>query len=600
MSNWLLMHIVLLKLGDPAGAEPLARRTLALAPPSLRPVARSGLLESLRLLGRSAEAEALLPDLLADLNSSTVLCSPELVTTAVVMLSLTNRDQQAAELIHSLGPTLRASPVVWALLARALADAYHAVALGDEDRAVAVLREVAGSGLIRSPAVLQVSAAALPLIYVLVPRVREHWDAAAPPGCFADTLRVVQALVDVRENGTPARVRALPLTTRRIAGAQLPVSWATELAVALIAAGRADGRELLDELGTRTRATLRRLTGSPAADIAGTARSLIRNIPAMPAYRLRLRVLGPLRLERDGSPVVAPELGRMRVRHLLGFLLVHRRTTRAAITAELWPDLDERSAGRNLRVTLAYLQNLLEPDRAEQEPPYFVRSTGSMLELITDECLLVDADEFDRIVEAASALERQGAPSAALAAYRRAIALWGGDFLADVTEGASLELERDRVRGQFVTIAIRAGHLLLAHGDVDAALVLGKRVLGVAEWSETAYQLLIAAYLSAGDLANAMTLLRRCHAMLRELGVNPHQRTQALAQQLREQQHGRPARPGAYHSPPVRRPAEPRRHRRAEPPVRTAVPPAVRRPGVRAGGRRRTSARRTRSPHTSR
>jgi LuxR family transcriptional regulator, maltose regulon positive regulatory protein len=83
-----------------------------------------------------------------------------------------------------------------------------------------------------------------------------------------------------------------------------------------------------------------------------------------------------------------------------------------------------------------------------------------------------------------------------------------------------------------VTTAIRAGHLLLARGDTDAALVLGERALGADEWSETAYQLLITAHLSTGDLVNATRLLRRCYRMLRELGVKPHQRTRVLAQRI--------------------------------------------------------------------
>jgi DNA-binding SARP family transcriptional activator len=532
VAEWLHAHIVLLKLGDPAGAEPLARRALAHAVPTMQPQSRSELLESLRLRGRLDEADRLLPGLLADLSSPRVLCSPEVLTSAVVLLSLLGRDEQVAALIRALRPTVCASPVAWAPISCALADAFHAVSRGDEDAAVGALRAVLAHGIVRSRAVVQVSPAALPLVYVLVPEVRERWDATPAAGCFAEAQQVARALVELREHGTLTAVRALPPDARMVVRAQLPIPWATELAVAMVAAGRSDGRDLLADLGHGARPALRAQSRSAVTPIAVAARSLLRELPAAPAYRLRLRTLGPLELRRDGVVVTAPELRRERVRQLLGYLLVHGRAVRPAITAALWPDLDEVAASRNLRVTLAYLQNVLEPDRGELDPPYFLRSTGPVLGLVVDGALEVDATEFDRSLDEAAVLERQGAPSAALAAYRRAADLWGGDFLVGVPSGEFLEMERDRLRGRFVASAVRAGHLLLARGEATAAGTLAERALRADQWSESAYQLLIAVHLATGDLTGARRSLRRCHRMLRELGVPAHQRTVTLGRRL--------------------------------------------------------------------
>ena len=533
MAHWLHAHIVLLKLGDPEGAEPLARRGLCHAVPTLRAASRCQLLESFRLRGRLDEADRLLPDLLADLNAAQVLCSPELLTCAVVLLSVLGRDEQAAELIRTLRPTVCASPVGWAPVACALAESFNAVSVGEEASAADALRAVTHHGLVRSRTVVQVSPAALPLLYVLVPEVREVWDAAPLPGCFAEAHQVARVLVDLREHASLAAVRGLPPTARQIVRAMLPIPWATELAVAMVAVGRADGRALLADLGSPARTALRAQSKSPVAPLAAAARKLLRAIPAAPAYRLRLCVLGPLELRRDGVPVDAAELSRPRVRQLLGYLLVHGKPTRAAITAELWPDKDEADASRNLRVTLTYLQNVLEPDRSEDDSPYFLRSVGSYLQLVTNGALEVDARELDKYVEEATVLERQGAPSAALLAYQRAAALWGGDYLLDVPDGDSMmQLERDRLRARFVTAAARAGHLLLARGDVDEARTLAERALRADECSENAYQLLIAVYLAAGDLANAHRSWRRCLEMLRRLGLPPQDLTIALGRQL--------------------------------------------------------------------
>ncbi len=158
--------------------------------------------------------------------------------------------------------------------------------------------------------------------------------------------------------------------------------------------------------------------------------------------------------------VAAPELRRERVRQLLGHLLVHERPTRAGVAAELWPDLDELAAGRNLRVTLAYLQDVLEPEREELDPPYFVRSTGTLLQLVADGALEVDAVAFERVLDAA-ARRSGGAPSEATATYQRAVDAGDRHYLVDV-EGGELELERDRLRARFLAAAVRAGNLLLA------------------------------------------------------------------------------------------------------------------------------------------
>ena len=183
-------------------------------------------------------------------------------------------------------------------------------------------------------------------------------------------------------------------------------------------------------------------------------------------------------------------------------------------------------------MTLAYLQKALQPDRSDPDPPYFVRSRGSVLELVVDPALEVDAILFEQLLGDAERLEQQGAPSAALTAYSRATDLWGGDYLADVSLDEWLDLERDRLRYQFVNAAVRAGNLFLARGDVVRAASLGERALQYDPWSETAYQLLVALHLEMGDMNGARRHLDRCRAMLRELDTRPDPQTLTLARKL--------------------------------------------------------------------
>ena len=532
VQDWLRAHLMLNKLGDADGADRVARRALAHAVPNMAVNFRGQLLESLRLRGRLDEAEALLPELLGGIHPAKVLTSPEIVTCAVVLLGVLGRDDQAGELLQAHRRTIADSSVAWAPIAGAVAEAAHQVSVGQEAAAAEALRSVLHLGLARNQAVLQVSTAALPLLYVLLPELRPLWHGEEPPGCFGRVLRVAEALVAIREQGSLEQVAGLPAEARAVMRAVLPTPWTAQLALGMVASGVEEGRALVEELGPRARPTLRAQTGAGPAPVAATARRLLREMPAAPPARLELRVLGPMQLRRNGVLVVAPELRRERVRQLLGYLLAHDRPTRAAVTADLWPDLDESAAARNLRVTLAYLNDLLEPDRGESDAPYFVRSAGPVLHLVVDEALQVDAVDFERHLDEAARLERQGAPSAALAAYQQALRLWDTDLLPDVTGGDWLEWERDRLRGRFVSAAVRAGELLLARGDAGAARTLGERALRVDGWSEEAHQLLVSALLESGDTADARRQLRRCLQVLHDLGVPAQPRTVALARRL--------------------------------------------------------------------
>src|SRR4051794_29686621 len=532
VQDWLHAHLVLLRLGDAATGEVLARRSLSHPATPVHGISRCLLLESFRLRGRLEEAERLLAYLLADMRPAKVLTSPELVTCAVSVLDVLGRHGEAGELLGRYRPVLGASLVAWAPLAQTLAEVFHALSTEDEQQAAAILRSITPLNGGRSSAAVRVSPVALPLLYVLLPEVRKRWDVDPPPGSLADLHAGARALVELRERGSTAAAGAVPPSAWPALRALLPVPWTTQLALGMVAAGQDGARALVEDLGPAARATLRAQAATAPPALVATARALLRAIPAVPTARLHLRVLGPLELRRDGAVVAAPELRRERVRQLLGYLITHDRPTRTAITSELWPDLDDVAAGRNLRVTLTYLQNLLEPDRGELDPPYFLRSAGPVLHLVTDGALEIDVLQFERALDEAARLERQGAPSAALPAYLRAVETWDGDLLADVAGGTWLEWERDRLRSRFVSSAVRAGNLLLARGDTSTARTLAERALRADDCSEDAHQLLVSVHLADGDLVDAHRALRRCQQMLRELGVPPQPRPRALAQRL--------------------------------------------------------------------
>jgi len=380
----------------------------------------------------------------------------------------------------------------------------------------------------------------LGLSYVLVPEARAYWDRAPLRGYPRRARDLAAAVVALRNGAVDAGLRAIDLPSTGAVRGALHHRHAAELAVGLAAAGRSEGRSLLDAMGPPGRTAVRALA-APRAHQAARARSLLAAVPAPPPRTTHLAVLGPLALRRDGpdgEEVVDAVLRRRRLQDLVAFLVGHRRTTRGAIVAALWPDLDEQAALNNLGVTLNHLLRLLEPWRSSGEPSYLVRFEGQAVQLVAGTYLSLDTDRFDHHQAGATRAEADGTPSVALDHHMAAIALYRGDLHADLPDTAWFSLEREHYRSRFVTTAIRAGQLLLGRGDIDHAEDVARRALAVDPWAEPAYAVLVGAALARDDRSAARRLLQRCVDALAELDSTPSTATQQLHRRVLGADHG--------------------------------------------------------------
>jgi DNA-binding SARP family transcriptional activator len=416
----------------------------------------------------------------------------------------------------------------------AVATASLELATGGEEAAAHTLQQaMAGYGLDRGQD-RHSWRQMLPLSYVLVPEARTYWDTQPLRGYLRVARDLAAAVVAVREGDADSQLRTLTVPDPSLVRGVLHHRFAAELAVALAVIGRSEGRSLLDALGQPGRTAVRDVAAAQP-HWTKPAKALLATVPSPPPRRSHLAVLGPLELHRDGpggEEVVDPDVRRRRVQALLAFLVGHRRTNRAAIVAALWPDLDERSAGNNLGVTLNHLLRVLEPWRDTGEPAFLVRVDGPSVQLVTGEHLGIDVDLFDDHLTAAARAEADGTPSLALQHDLAAVDLYRGDLHDDVPEADWLVLEREHYRSRFVRAAVRAGQLLLGRGDAERAQEVAHRALTVDQWSEDAYAVLVGAALAGGDRSGAHRLLQRCHGALEEMGASPSPATQQLARRL--------------------------------------------------------------------
>jgi DNA-binding SARP family transcriptional activator len=409
---------------------------------------------------------------------------------------------QATELLTS-SPSLPDVPSVLADVLRAIATAAIAVEAGDEDGAAGILAAVVleGPAAIGQPeSWYWYDRAAVALVHVLVPETRAAWSSLPLAPALAVGRDLAEALEAAREGGR-SKVARLAWPADGVLRAHLPRRWVAEL----LEAGRLAGRARLTDIAVRPSHV------APVAELA-------------------IAASGPLTIHRAGRLVESANLRRTRVRELLCYLVAHRRARREVIAEELWPE--SAGAAHNLRVTLNYLLQALEPDRDRHQRPTFVQVEGGWLGLVDDDRLGVDLWDIEEVLDRAAQAERRGDEPDAIEHYRALLPLWSGEPLADVPYALWAEPIRFRLRAAYVTAAIRAADLLLALGASAEAGRAARRALTADPGSEPAFRVLARSHVALGDASGARTVLARCQDVLGDLGLEPDYETKALTRDL--------------------------------------------------------------------
>jgi DNA-binding SARP family transcriptional activator len=452
-------------------------------------------------------------------------------TLATMILASSGRTDEAAEQLARVERA--ASGTVGPLLAGALVGvrALVAAAAGNDGAAQDVLGAALAVDPLDEPSGWRRSARWLPLAYVLLPAVREQLDQRDVGPIHAQRLAVARAVAAAREGRRPS-AKILP----EVVVTAVPLPWAMVLAARLHADGAPVGGQiaqtLLDLHGGPAKDALRTAVEFPVTRVAAGARRLLATIAIPPARPVRLDLLGPVVLRvGDGEPL-HEHWNRERVRSLLLYLVLRGPAHREQIVDALWPHLEPEAAERNLRVTLTYLHQVLEPLRRQGEAPFFIRQSGSMLGVTGRPHLEVDVDDLESLLERAEDADRRGLPSVALDLLEQAIGLWRGPCPADAVYADWAAAKWRDLTARFATAAVRAAELHLAAGHTERAARHGRRALAADEWSEPAYRTLIAAALARGDGSGAARLLCECDGMLAGLGVAAGEQTEMLRRRL--------------------------------------------------------------------
>jgi predicted ATPase/DNA-binding SARP family transcriptional activator len=261
------------------------------------------------------------------------------------------------------------------------------------------------------------------------------------------------------------------------------------------------------------------------------------SVPCPPP--LRAHVLGPLRLTVSNRPLSDRAWPRRTARDLLLLLLITpgHRLPREQILDRLWPQTAPQAAERALRVALHSLRRVLEPDLHEGRASAYIEAAGGVVAMRQEAGLWVDADAF----EAALTRAERASDGERVSALREAVALCGGELLADKPYADWAVARREWLRRAWRRAVLELAEHELASAPLTPVPVL-ERLVAEDPTDEAAHCALMRAFFAGGRRDEALRQYARCIAALRdELEAEPSAETAALAAEIR----AAPSRPSA-------------------------------------------------------
>jgi DNA-binding SARP family transcriptional activator len=233
---------------------------------------------------------------------------------------------------------------------------------------------------------------------------------------------------------------------------------------------------------------------------------------------LKFKLLGLLRLETDQGPV---PLSGAKLKQLLGLLLVRSPmfVDVGSIIEELWPYRSPRSALPTVQTYVYQLRKMLAEHGEDPNEVLVTADGGYLLRVARDQ---LDVTAFEDQVRRGRSLLECGRLAEASEELERALAVWEGAALADVTTGPLLETEVMRLE------SLREGALELR---IEADLRNARLAEVIPELQtlirryplrEQFHQQLVTALNRAGRRADALRAYQHtCQVLNDELGLDP-------------------------------------------------------------------------------
>lgn len=239
---------------------------------------------------------------------------------------------------------------------------------------------------------------------------------------------------------------------------------------------------------------------------------------------LRVHLLGGFRVE-VATRAVADDAWRLRkARNLVKLLALApgHRLHREQVMDALWPDLDPRAAGNQLRKALHVARRAIDP--SPEAADTYLRHRDDLLVL---ENAWVDVDAFEAAAEGA---RRDGNAGA----YESAISLYEGDLLPEDQYEDWVIRRKEELRTDLLALLVDHAGMLEARADLDTAISVLQRVVDIDPLREEAHVLLMRVYALGGRRQDAIRQFDQLRDILQsELDTEPDVAAKRLYEEIR-------------------------------------------------------------------
>jgi DNA-binding SARP family transcriptional activator len=229
---------------------------------------------------------------------------------------------------------------------------------------------------------------------------------------------------------------------------------------------------------------------------------------------LLVHALGRTRVESLEGPLEGRWL-EQRAGQVFKYLVCERRRVvyPEEIAAAIWPQDDSPGTG-TVRYFMHRLRRHLEPVPPDHGPSSFVIAAEGGYRLST--AVQVDADEFERYALAGLAARSTGDGERAEQQFGQAVALYGGDLIADQPHAPWVFEERERLRALAEESLREVLQAELARGELESALGRLRRLVQLEPFDLQLQRWLLTLCLACGRRSEAMRRYKTLRARLRD------------------------------------------------------------------------------------
>jgi DNA-binding SARP family transcriptional activator/Tfp pilus assembly protein PilF len=242
-----------------------------------------------------------------------------------------------------------------------------------------------------------------------------------------------------------------------------------------------------------------------------------------------VKTFGEFALTIDGRTVARSDWQRKKARDIFKILLIHHQqaVTTDELIDMLWNSTTKHNVEQVIKNSISFIRRVLEPDLAPRQPSTFLRNDGKAYILDLGEGAMIDFLEFKSLMHQAS----KGADRAAL--YKKAIALYTGDFLKEDLYAEWSVFERESLKDSYLHALTYLAQHALEHEDEAEAVSYARQLIDTDHTHDKGYEILLRIFLKQGNRSEARRIYAQCkEAFAKELGAAPPMHLHALVSHL--------------------------------------------------------------------